>query len=37
MFGNKNRKGWVRKEEAKRWHSNQHEVTGAMTSKIGGT
>ena len=36
MFGNKNRKGWVRRE-AKRRHSNQHEVTGVMTSKIGGT
>lgn len=37
MFGNKNRKGWVRKQDPRRWHSDEHEVTGAMASKTGGT
>lgn len=37
VFGNKNRKGWVRKQDPRRWHSDEHEVTGAMASKTGGT
>lgn len=40
MFGNKNRKGWVRENRRfKRCHSNQREVTRAMEmdSRTGGT